>query len=70
MAVEDEGAVSGVDANCHRAVLEQRHLEGFAVAGRDVGVALDARNQLGLVYVTQSVLSRVRDGRQDVSLLG
>lgn len=55
-AVEDEGAMRGVDADGHRPVFEQRHLEGVGVARRDVGVALDLSEQLGVVQMAESIL--------------
>ena len=64
MAVEDEGAVRGVDAHRHGAVLEQRQLERLCVAGRHIGVTLDACDQLRLVQVAESVLSRDPDSRR------
>lgn len=58
MAVEDEGAMRGVDADGHRPVLEQSQLERLAVSGGHVSVALHPGRELGRIIVAKTILSK------------
>lgn len=60
VAVENKGAVRGVDADSHRPVFKQRHLQGLCISRCDVGVALDTCGELGRVHVAKAIL--VREG--------
>ena len=56
VAVEDEGAVRGVDADGHRPLLEESQLERLAVSRRHVTVAPDPGRELGGVSVAETIL--------------
>lgn len=60
VAVENKGPMWSVDADGHRPVFEQRQLEGVCIARRDVSVALDPSEKIGLVHVAKAILWKTR----------